>query len=172
MVASRASALDLSQLPAAYIDAAHMTAERHVRLLVDGLTRLGSRTGRDSPVSIPAPLLLELAAAFQLEAWEQQGFTEHVASGLPDAATAFRELARRCVDAPMEFATASLASLSLRVLNFQLQRFAWAGQELLAADIRLSDQDDDHVLDSLVDFLWSHRHELSQILDCCPRSPE
>jgi hypothetical protein len=92
-----------------------------------------------------------LGAALRLVAWETQGFSFHLAAGLPTAQQAVRD-AFLCND------EAETRELCLAVLRLAVYHLAWSGVAELGIDVSLDDgQEEDAVLEALADFLWAHR---------------
>ncbi len=115
-------------------------------------------------LQLPGNFLLELGAVGQLHVWELRGLTPHLKGGLPTADVASQELAERAQNGVSEFEGKNAAPLSRQVLKVWIEQFAWNGQDLLQADVVVSDVDEDEFTDVLAEFLWTHRHQLRSCL--------
>jgi hypothetical protein len=117
------------------------------------LGTLGFQASPGKPVRLPARFLLHLGAALRLLRWEVHGFYYHRAAGLPDAAEAIREALLSAQDPaadPKEFCVA--------VLRLTVERFAWAGCAVMAADVAVDELADEQALEALAEYLWANRH--------------
>jgi len=103
--------------------------------------------------------LLELAAVVQLRLWEDTGLTIHIDAGLPTADAACKELERRSKAGDADFAGIDLWRNVNRVWT---RHCAWHGEEILGAEILLTEIDADVLVDALADFLWQNRHILGR----------
>jgi hypothetical protein len=143
----------LSSVPPHLIQAVIRDAEHTADRVGAFLTTLGLQP----PVRLPADFLLGLGAALRLLEWEQTGISLHLEVGLPPARQAMYDVVR-VVTSPAEPATAERArSLAGRVMDLSVERFAWAGQVELNADVTLGEAEEELLLDALADFLWAHR---------------
>lgn len=122
------------------------------------------------PAHLPAGFLLELGAVLELGLWERNGLRQFLATDLPSFHDAAAELAARASKGPKEFDGSDAAPLSQRVLRYWIEHFAWDGPRHLRADVVLGPVDEDQFADLMADFVWQHRHELSQLL--APESTE
>ena len=113
---------------------------------------------------LPAGFLLELSAVIELGLWERHGLRRHLNTDLPTFRQAAAALGARALKGPAEFDGPDAAPLSGRVLQVWVEHFAWDGPELIGADVVVGDFDDDEVVDVLAEFIWTHRHELTNLL--------
>ena len=104
-------------------------------------------------------LLVGLAAALRLRAWEQSGLRAHQEAGLPTADEALREVFRAITaPAPLSEKEQAARQLGTQVLGVLIRRLAWNGRTLLDADLELGEADEDTLVDALALFLWENRH--------------
>jgi len=113
---------------------------------------------------LPAAFLLELSAVIELGVWERQGLRKYLNVDLPTYCEAAAELAARAQDGPAAFEGLKAASLSDRVLQVWVEHFAWDGPDLIGTEVVVGDFDDDDFVDLLAEFVWAHRHELTDFL--------
>ncbi len=100
--------------------------------------------------------LLELAGALRLACWEQLGIWVHRAAGLPTAHQALIEVLQSPGSDPISTGSATLSS---QVFILWIRHFAWSSLAALDADLILvGDVEEDRLLDSIADLLWSQRH--------------
>jgi hypothetical protein len=118
----------------------------------------GIRGTPDRPVRVPLQLVLDLAGALRLHAWEQVGTDPRQFPGLPDLACALRDVVRQ-VRPDLDDSGTGLppGELAARVFDVHLDFFAWCGRPELGADVILGPADEEAVLDALADFLWRYR---------------
>lgn len=131
---------------------AALDAER----VLDHLRRLGLVPADGSPWWFPPGLLLDLAAALRLRAWDAAGLRAHLEAGLPtgESAVAGVVVALRSADGP----PAEWGALARRVFVVTLDRLAWAARAELRAEVALEWPDNDGpLLDALASFLWANR---------------
>ena len=118
----------------------------------------GVRGTPDRPVRIPLTILLDLAAALRLHAWEQAGIDPCQFPGLPDFAGGLHDVVRRVGLEPGDCGPGLRpGELAVRVLNARTDYFAWCGRAELGADVALGPADEETVLEALADFLWQNR---------------
>ena len=113
---------------------------------------------------LPAAFLLEFSAVIELGVWERQGLRKHLDVDLPTFQEAAADLAARALNGPAAFEDPKDAPLSGRVLQVWVEHFAWDGPELIGADVVVGDFDDDDFVEVLADFVWTHRHELTNLI--------
>jgi hypothetical protein len=116
------------------------------------------------PYCVPGMYLLELAAVLELGMWERQGLRQFLDTDLPTFDEAAAELARRANLGPDEFRGPDAAPLNQRVLKVWLENFAWNPGELSAPSLLVGQIDEDCLVDTLAEFIWNNRNNLSQIL--------
>jgi hypothetical protein len=107
---------------------------------------------------LPVGYLVESAGVLQLKAWEEIGLRVHVDAGLPTYFQADWELAKQFWEHPELFGTIDSAKLFPRVFRVWRERFAMSGRQLLGADIRIDQIDDESFVENLAQFLYRHRH--------------
>jgi hypothetical protein len=113
------------------------------------------------PVRLPGGFLLELGAVLQLAVWEGAGVHTHSDAGLPSHEEAVADLARRASENPTDFHRVESATLLRRILPLWIERFAWGGPELFAAEMQIDAAAEDAFVNSLAEFLWTHRDSLA-----------
>jgi len=96
------------------------------------LGTLGFQPSPGKVVPLPARFLLHLGAALRLLRWE-----------------AFLSARDPHAD-PKDFCVA--------VLRLTVERFAWAGHTVLAADVAVDELADEQALEALAEYLWANRH--------------
>ena len=145
------------------IAAVRYSAERQAVMVGELLTALdqqlrdaGCPTGSQG---LPVGYLLELGALCQLRLWEDEGLTSLLPSDLPSSQQAIADILRRLTEAPQQFRDTSSCRLGHRVLQVVMEQFAWAGPNLLEADVVVGDVDEDALVESLAQLLWEHRHD-------------
>lgn len=116
--------------------------------------------------SFPAGFLLELSAVLQLAAWEFKDQRHHVDAGLPCFEEAAADLARRSETAPAKFRQLISATLHSQVLRFSLENISWQGLDYLGTDVLVGEIDEEQFVDSLAEFLWTNRRQLSNQVTC------
>jgi hypothetical protein len=151
------------EVPLCLVEAVMQRAEQNALLTSAALEATGLFSS-PSEVRLPLNFLLELGAVSQLGVWELQGMHHHVAYGLPTFADAAHELAGRAAKGTGEFQGSGKTPLSARLLKFWIEHFAWQGQALLQAEILVGEVDEDSFVDTLAEFLWTHRGDFSHLL--------
>jgi len=162
MASNVRSPLDLSDVPSELIRAVADGADRDANLVVQFLEAL-SQTPAGSllakrPLHLPADFLLRLGASLRLFCWEQSGIAIHRRMGLPSARQALRNVFQSLADPQV---AAQADDVCLWVVVLSTEAFAWAGRAELDAELLLGDMDEDSLVDALAEFLWTHRHALS-----------
>jgi hypothetical protein len=109
------------------------------------------------PVRLPAGFLLELGAVLQIAVWERTGIRTHIDAGLPSYEEAAADLARRASENPADFDRIESATLLRRVFPLWVERFAWGGPEVFAAEMQIDTAEEDALVNGLAEFLWRHR---------------
>jgi hypothetical protein len=150
------------RLPDAMVLAIARHAEREADLTAAFLRATGLY--ESEPPKLPAAFLLELAAVLELGLWERRDLRRHLDVDLPTNRQAADQLAARCAKGPKEFDGPNAAPLSRQVLRVWVERFAWDGRELLAAEVVLGDVNEDDFIDLLAGFVWEHRRELAHLI--------
>jgi hypothetical protein len=117
--------------------------------------------GKHLVAYLPKAFLMELSAVMRLRHWELGGIRDHIEAGLPSSQDATRELSARAAKGPEEFVGPQADLLSRRVFEFWISRFSWSGVETLGADLVVHGLDDDLLINTIADFLWSNRDALS-----------
>jgi hypothetical protein len=148
-------------LPPDMVDAVTAAAARDADAVGQFLRDMGLTGTPEQPLKLPARVLLHLAAALRMAAWETQGYTFHHDAGLPAADQAICDALNGFADA-----SASPDPLCIAVLRLSVERFAWNGLRDWNADIALDDLRDDQALDVLAEFLWANRHVSTPMEDC------
>lgn len=137
---------------------AHLTATTLQKM---GLT---SDDGCAQPLRLPANLLLEFGAVFQLAQWEQDGFTAHVDAGLPSYADAFTDLVAKTEQGSWDNEVIPSDSLSFKVFRLSIDEFSWDAPSTLGIDVQLRADNEDDFVEQLAEFLWRNcrTHRTSQ----------
>lgn len=151
------------EIPDRLVAAVARQAERQADLTVAALDASGLFP-KLSELQLPAAFLLDLGATLQIGVWERQGLREHLPADLPSYRDAAADLARRATEGPSAFSGLDSARLSRRVMQVGVELFAWAGEEFLQADIIVGDVDEESFVDLLAEFLFTHRHQLTNVL--------
>ena len=108
----------------------------------------------------PPGILLDLGAVVRLRRWEAAGHAVHVEAGLPSARAALHHVIKTLVEAPANRAALmTTGALGRAVFELTVTRFAWAAPRELGADIVLSADDEDSLVEALAQFLWARRHD-------------
>ena len=123
---------------------------------------ISSQDAKDGVV-FPRNFLLEFAAVLQLKVWELQGQHHHINAGLPSSKTAASQLLTRAEEGQHSLKGAD-TELHFQVLHFWLEGMAWQGMECLGAEIALGAVEEEEFLDGLAEYIWTHRHQLSDDL--------
>lgn len=142
----------LDEFPTELVDSVKARAERDAVSVAQFMGCLGLNATPEKPVPLPAGFLLSLAAALRLLAWEVRGFNFHREAGLPSASEAIRDAFERLLEKD-----AKPSPICNTVGRLALERFAWAGEPELGADVAIDDVDEELFLDALADFLWANR---------------
>ena len=139
-------------------------ADESAALVAEVLQTMGFSppNGSKKRVLFPREFLLEFAAVLQLKTWER-GQRHHIDAGLPDYETAVSQLLSRAKSGQNSFEGGG-TELHFRVLRFWRENLAWQGIEYLSADIALGAVEEEEFLDGLAEYIWSHRHQLSDQL--------
>jgi hypothetical protein len=132
-----------------------------VALFLDTLVARAAADGTSrAPLRLPGWFLLELGAALRLWIWEHSGISTHRDAGLPHAGEALRAVFHRLRVAAGKEAADADTPLSRAVMALFVEHFAWSGQQDLDADFLLGEADEDDLVDTLADLLWTHRKAL------------
>jgi hypothetical protein len=118
----------------------------------------------DGVCRFPPGFLLELGAMLQLAVWERAGVRTHLDAGLPSAHEAAADLTRRASENPSGFNDIQSAILLRRIFPLWVERLAWAGPELFAAEMQIDADEEDAFVNGLAEFLWRHRDSLAPVL--------
>lgn len=137
-------------------DEAARAAEDVVALLAAaGVTPPPGRTQ-----GLPAGILLDLGGVVRLRRWEADGFTAHLAAGLPTARQALLGVADALQSAAADPAALDrTGALARAVFEVQVTRFAWTAPAEFGADVMLNVGDEDALVETLAQFLWTHRRD-------------
>jgi hypothetical protein len=135
-------------------------AQRQADLAADVLTGMGLA----GPRGLPPAYLLELAAVLEIGLWERLGLRDHLNASLPAFGQAAAQLAARAALGPTEFDVPDATPLSDTVLTAWMNAMAWDGREFFGAEIVLGDVDEEEFVSLLAEFLWTHRHEHSELI--------
>jgi len=149
--------------PTDIVEVVRARAERHATMVGEYLRAAGIDVS--GAVDVPQAFFLELAAVLQICEWDRQGVPACLGHQLPTSAAAITQIRARIRKGPDEFAGPDAAPLSRQVLRACVERLAWCGPEYLGADIALGQVDADEFVESLAEFLWEHRHEISYLFD-------
>jgi hypothetical protein len=175
----------LDQFPPELIRYAAEEAERDATDMAAFLAEAGVVPEPGRPIGVAPGILLDLGAVARLRRWEAAGITVHREAGLPTARAALHRvigmLLARFVDLATpgtdgnfvrdvsrlverlrasggdQAATAVAGDLHRAVARLTLTRFAWAARPELGADVVLDVRDDDALVETLAQFLWTHR---------------
>ena len=108
-----------SNYPADLVRAVAVDAARDACRVARFLEVLGLGATPDKPRSMPAGFLLLLGAALRLMGWEEQGFSFHRGTGLPDGQQALSIALESLCDP-----NADPTALCIAVLRIAIERFA------------------------------------------------
>ena len=148
------------------VDAVVRRATGLADLTATTLRKLGiySDEGCDQTLRVPANLLLELGAVFQLAQWEQDGFTAHLDAGIPSYKEAFADLLEKLERGLWSEEVIRSDSLSFKVFMLSIDGFSWDAPSMLGIDVQLKADDEDNFVEKLAEFLWRNRrlHQTSQ----------
>lgn len=152
-MASEFLPLGFPQFSVEMVKAVAANAARDAERLVWFLNTLGLEATSEQPRSWPPEFLLHMSAGVRLLVWESQGHFLHREIGLPDA----RQVIHDAFLIVNESKAANTLNLCCAVWRLAIERFAWAGQSELGADISLDEVDEDLLHDAVADFLWAIR---------------
>jgi hypothetical protein len=110
------------------------------------------------PTGPVANMLLNLAAALRLRAWERAGLKVRLPNDLPSANEAMAVVAdcRNHLQDNMEHAI----GIPLKVFRTLLAKFASSGPADLRTDVLVDAEMNNEFYDAVAKFLWQHRHVL------------
>jgi hypothetical protein len=129
-------------------------ASDDAHLVADFLEAHGVHGDPAQPITIPADVLLGLAAALRLREWERLGLRIHLDHGLPAADRALADVLGSLVGTAVVD-----TELPTRVMAVSVARLSWHGATDWRAAIVLDRLDDEASLDALAEFLFAHRHK-------------
>ncbi|MBI1247518.1 hypothetical protein GC197_06675 [bacterium] len=112
----------------------------------------------------PGALLLELGAVTTLKLWELQGVADHLPDFVPSFEQARNDFVTRCNRGKDAFSDFRDTPFSHLVLRMFIDYFAWEGGDCLQASMIVGPVNEDEFADCIASFLWTHRHELEQLL--------
>ena len=121
---------------------------------------LTSDNGCVQPLRLPANLLLEFGAVFQLARWEQDGFTAHLDAGLPSYENAFADLVAKTEQGFGKNEVIPSDSLSFQVFRLSIDEFSWDAPAMLGIEVQLKTDSENEFVERLADFLWRNRRFL------------
>jgi len=149
---------DSHLLPEDEVRALYAAGEYLGTLVVEWLDTLEDRfakTGRSLPSGgYPLGFLMEAAALAQLQSWERCGFLPSLEEQVPSYEAAYNDLITRIRGNPHQFTDASAATLFRRLNDVWMANFLLEGPLLLGADVLISNQDIDSLVDALAPILF------------------
>jgi hypothetical protein len=109
----------------------------------------------------PPGILLDLGAVVRLRRWEAAGCAVHVEAGFPTARGALHHVISILIKAAENRESLTTAgTLSQAVTGLMVTRLAWTARSELGSDVELDITDEEALVESLAQFLWSHRHDI------------
>jgi hypothetical protein len=114
------------------------------------------------PIKLPYDFLLGLGTAMRLWVWELNNVRIHLDAGLPPAYDAMLGAFRSVSDPD---AAARLRALRTELHALIVKRFAWNGRPEFDAEIILGDVNEDDLVESVAQFLWSRRHMIPDTVE-------
>lgn len=127
---------------------------------VIGFLRLiGFPFSKKNPISLPPDFLRTLATALRLIEWERLGFTLHLEQGLPSGQQVLDHVFNV---APLPASAPDKEKLDAKVGLLALAHFAWQARRQVGATVALDLLVEDSALETVAEFLWTHRHSLRQ----------
>jgi hypothetical protein len=152
------------EFPPAFLLMAEQNAARIATELREQLVSCGlavvSPGGDAKLLCVPAQyqpvLLLELAAAIQIEHWEVQGL-HSVLGPLPTFRDAVESIRNRFISCPASFLSLANAQLCHVVNNAFCSSLAWEAEPILGATVAVRIENLDSVLDAITELLWTER---------------
>jgi hypothetical protein len=128
---------------------------------LDLLKELFEQRGQAFTASkLPASFLLELGALGQLVLWQAEGLNAHLPSGTPTYREAAADLKRWATIEPSQFFTRDAAMKWCTVAGVFRDQFAWEGPSILQAHVLIGGVDENALIETLANLLWSVRHSL------------
>jgi hypothetical protein len=169
-MAPTSSSLIPSEIPLGLVQSLTVDASEDADNVALFLRYLGlapcDRNESDPPISFPAWFLVELAAALRIWLWEANGLRIHLDAGLAPARELLLGVFCRAKEVANGHASSNATPLMNRVLGLSVDRLAWSARRDLGADVVLGEADEDILVETLANLIWTHRadfgRELSQ----------
>jgi len=148
-----------SGLPEEYVQSLKSQAERGAARVAGFLGRFGVSGTKESPIALPAELLLGLDLALRFQVWELNAITAHLDAGLPSSDHVLKRVMSLLQGNELREYVRNLDSRAIKILR---EQFVWQASGEQCADIAIvTDGNEDAFLDALADFLWTNRHKLT-----------
>jgi len=136
---------------------------RHSTHEADFLAGVLRELGWDK-LRLPAAFLLDFAALMELWFWEWQGLRPLLPDNVPTFAEAKKSLSERAAKGPQEFAGPDAQPLSRQIFDVWVDNFAWDARDQFGGDLIVKQDDEGEFVDSMAEFLWEHRNQLTHLL--------
>lgn len=144
-----------SEVAHATCQLAEEAAQRTAAMLRRGVIPSGDQA------TLPAALLLEIAALSTLIDWEERGDFEHLGEAAPDIEVLKQDFLNRCREGGKGFDDAERAPISSLMMKLFTENFAMEAPARLNAKLVIIQMDEENFIEELADFLWANRHSLA-----------
>lgn len=134
---------------------AEEAAQRTVAILRSGVIPSSGQA------TLPAALLLEIAALSTLIAWEERGDFEHLGEAAPDIDVLKQDFLDRCGGGFKSFDDPKHTPISSLMMKLFTENFAMEGPARLGAKLAMPQLDEESFIEELAEFLWANRHSLA-----------
>ncbi|MCI0334112.1 MAG: hypothetical protein L0228_12915 [Planctomycetes bacterium] len=152
-----------SGLPEEYVQSLKSQAERGAARVAEFLRRFGVSGTKESPIALPAEMLLGLDLALRFQVWELNAITAHLDAGLPSSDQVLKRVMSLLEGNELREYVQNLDSRAIQILR---EQFVWQASGDHSADFAIvTDGNEDAFLDALADFLWANRHNLTTSKD-------
>jgi hypothetical protein len=152
------AAIHVSELPPDFVASCRVIGERNADDVANFLKAFG--IGRvdaeecSTTIRLPRELMLGLALVAELNRWEQNSITVHLAAGLPSSRQFLGEVMRLLKGPEL---IALVICLSQKVAALRCKHILWAALAEHCVEIAVIVSSDDDSIDAIADYLWKHR---------------
>lgn len=134
---------------------AEEAAQRTVAILHCGVIQSGDQA------TLPAALLLEIAALSTLIDWKERGDFEHLGEAAPDIDVLKQDFLNRCGGGFKSFDDPKHTPISSLMIKLFTENFAMEAPARLNAKLVMTQLDEENFIEELAEFLWVNRHSLA-----------